>query len=94
MKLTQHDEITRKEATLASMQFRGHPLATTTIQNEPMNPSKTYPLRPMKFNELGSHIEDSPAGGSSDDIDSEGLSRKESDIKFKQHDVVIDFDEE
>ncbi|KAH7873037.1 uncharacterized protein C8R40DRAFT_414280 [Lentinula edodes] len=98
LKLTQHDEMTRKEATLASMQFRGHPLATTTIQNEAMNPSRTYPLRPMKFNGLGSHIEDSPAGGSSDDIDDSegnlGLSRKESDIKFKQHDVVIDFDEE
>ncbi|KAJ3804933.1 hypothetical protein F5876DRAFT_82409 [Lentinula aff. lateritia] len=95
LKLTQHDEMTRKEATLASMQFRGHPLATTTIQNEPMNLSKTYPLRQMKFNGR-SHVEGSPADGSSDDIDEGnlGLSRKESEIRFEQHDVVIDFDEE
>ncbi|KAJ3745515.1 hypothetical protein DFH05DRAFT_1542433 [Lentinula detonsa] len=61
LKLTQHDEMTRKEATLATMQFRGQPLAntTTTSLNELSDEPRGYTFRPVKIVGLGNFPGDS-----------------------------------
>ncbi|KAJ4473729.1 hypothetical protein J3R30DRAFT_713404 [Lentinula aciculospora] len=93
LKLTQHDEMTRKEATIASMQFRGHPLATATISNELTDGLKHFSLRQVKIGGPGDSIEDTPEAGSSYDANAlEGTLSKKGTRHHTHHDLVIDFD--
>ncbi|KAJ3919287.1 hypothetical protein F5877DRAFT_78175 [Lentinula edodes] len=52
LKLTQHDELSRRETT---MQFRAHP--ATTVSDEVTNSLGSYPLQPLKVVELEGNLE-------------------------------------